>query len=238
MLSTQFVPAGIVSPQVLVTPKALGLTPLSGVVNTKFVFPMFCKNATWGLLVVPAVCRPNATKVGKMGASVAVAFRPVPNSSTACVAGSLSVTVNCPNAKPTTVGEKIMLIVQLAPGVSPPVARQVFAEIEKGAVTVGLMFVRVAVVETFLSVATIAPPLVFITVPGYESAEGVRLAICGVPVPLAATLAGLFVNVPKISTIALRAPTPVGVNSNGTLQVVPGFSGIPKLHTVAVIWPP
>ena len=83
-----------------------------------------------------------------------------------CTGGSLSVTVNSPNAKLAVTGEKIILNVQLRPGPNPPPTGHVFAEIENGPDIVGLMFVSVALVDTFFSVAIIAVLLVFITVPG------------------------------------------------------------------------
>lgn len=134
----------------------------------------------------------------KIVASVAVGLSPCPETKTDCGTGSLSVTVNSPPNEFAVVGENMMLIVQLAPGASPPVTGQPFAEIEKGGVTVGTIFVSVTVVDTFFRVAIIAVLLVFITVFGNVSEVGVRLAICGVPVPVTLTLAGLLANVPKI----------------------------------------
>jgi hypothetical protein len=142
---------------------AFGLAPLSGVVNVKVVLPVFCKKTSRGLLVFPAVCLPNSNEVGETAASVAVAFSPCPDSSTDCGAGSLSVTVNVPKAKPAVVGEKTMLNVQLCPGPSPAPTGQVVLEIAKPAGTDGAMLVKVGPpgADTFASVTTIALLVVF-----------------------------------------------------------------------------
>jgi len=198
MLTKQAIPGAIMPPQVFVALKAPAFVPLSGDVNTRFVFPVFCRKTDWALLVPPIVCRPNEMELGKIVPSVAVGLSPSPERKTNCGTGSLSVTVKSPLNEFAVVGENIILIVQLAPGANPPVTGQPFAEIEKGAVTVGLMFVSVAAVDAFFSVAIIAVLLVFITVLGNCSDPGVRFAICGVPVPVTFTFAGLFANVPKI----------------------------------------
>jgi hypothetical protein len=150
--------AGIVPVQLFVTWNAFGLAPPSGIVNVKVVLPVFCKKTLRGLLVTPAVCLPNSNEVWKIGASVAVAFNPVPDKLTNCCAGSLSVTVNVPKAKPAAAGEKTMLNVQLCPGASPAPTGQVLLGLVKpvgrGRVA---MFVRVGppAADTFISVTII-----------------------------------------------------------------------------------
>ena len=94
----------IVPEQLFVAWNAFGLAPPIGVVNVRVVFPVFCKKIDCAALVIPAVCLPNSNEVGKIGASVAVAFNPVPDRVTDWRAGSLSVTVNVPKAEPADVG--------------------------------------------------------------------------------------------------------------------------------------
>jgi hypothetical protein len=158
-LTEQFDAATVIAPeQLFVAWNAFGLAPPIGVVNVKVVLPVFCKKTLRGLLVVPAVCLPNSNEVGETGASVAVAFNPVPDRETDCRAGSLSVTVNVPNAKPADVGEKTMLNVQLCPGASPPPTGQVLLGLIKpGGRARVAMFVRLGppAADTFISVTTI-----------------------------------------------------------------------------------
>ena len=166
-LTKQNVPGVITPEQLFVAWNAFGLAPLSGVVNVKFVLPVFCKNTDCAALVVPTVCLPNCTEVGKMGASVAAAFNPVPVRETDCgESGSLSETVNCPPIAPADVGENTMLIVQLCPGASPPaIGGQVLPEIVKAPLIDGEMLARVGPPgpDTFISVTAIAPLVVFTT---------------------------------------------------------------------------
>jgi hypothetical protein len=201
-LSPHTPPAEIVPSQVFVAAKAVGLVPLNGIVNVRFVFPMFCKNTNCALLVVPAVCLPKLRNFGLTVASVALGFRPVPIKKTACgeVPVSLSATLSSPSAAPAAVGVNVTLIVQLKPGPSDP--GQVLAEIAKmpvgKEVIVGLMPVNETVLDRFVSVAVMALAVVPTTVLGNCSNAGVRLAICAVPVPLAVTFAGVPVKVPEI----------------------------------------
>jgi hypothetical protein len=202
-LTPQTPPAVIVPSQVFVAAKAVGLVPLNGVVNVRFVFPMFCKTTNCALLVVPAVCLPKLRNFGVTVASVALAFSPVPIKKTACgeVPVSLSATVSSPSAAPAAVGVYVTLIVQLKPGPSDP--GQVLAEIAKvplgnKEVIVGLMPVNETVLDKLVSVAVMAPAVVPTTVLGNCSNVGVKLAICAVPVPLAITFAGVPVKVPEI----------------------------------------
>ena len=127
--------------------------------------PVFCKKTDCTALMVPAVCLPNSNEVGKIGASVAVAFSPVPDSSTNCSAGSLSVTESSPPKDPADVGEKTTLNVQLCPGPSPAPTGQVVLEIAKPAGTDGAMLVRVGPPgpDTFASVTVIGLLVVFTT---------------------------------------------------------------------------
>jgi hypothetical protein len=155
--------AAIAPEQPFVAWNAFGLAPLSGVVNVKVVLPVFCKKTSSALLVIPAVCLPNSSEAGETGASVAVAFSPSPDRSTDCGAGSLSVTVNVPKAKPAVVGEKTMLNVQLCPAPSPAPIGQVVLEIANPADTDGAMLVRGGPpgADTFINVTTIALLVVF-----------------------------------------------------------------------------
>ena len=134
-------------------------------VNVKVVLPVFCKKSDCAALVIPAVCLPNSNEVGKIGASVAVAFSPCPDISTVCRAGSLSVTVNVPKAEPADVGLKTMLNVQLCPGASPAPAGQVVLESAKPAGTDGTIFVRLGppAADTFINVTVIGLLVVFTT---------------------------------------------------------------------------
>ena len=159
-LTEQFDAATVIAPeQLFVAWNAFGLAPPIGVVKVKVVLPVFCKKTLRGLLVVPAVCLPNSNEVGETGASVAVAFNPVPDRETDCRAGSLSVTVNVPNAKPADVGEKTMLNTQLCPGLSPavPVGQVVLDNIKPAGSGRVAMFVRLGppAADTFISVTTI-----------------------------------------------------------------------------------
>lgn len=165
-LTKQNVPGVITPEQLLVAWNAFGLAPLSGVVNVKFVLPVFCKKTDCAALVVPAVCLPNCNEVGKMVASVAAAFNPVPVRETDCgESGSLSETVNCPPIAPADVGENTMLNVQLCPGASPAPIGQVVPEIVKAPLIDGEMLDRVGPpgLDTFISVTVIAPLVVFTT---------------------------------------------------------------------------
>lgn len=44
MLRKHSIPGAIVPPQVFVAAKVLAFVPLTGFVNTRFVFPVFCRN--------------------------------------------------------------------------------------------------------------------------------------------------------------------------------------------------
>jgi hypothetical protein len=199
-------PPGVIVPlQVFVAAKALGLLPLNGVVNVRLVFPMFCRSTNCASLVEPAVCLPKLRNFGLTVASVALGFRPVPIRKTAWgeVPVSLSATVSSPAATPAAVGVYVTLIVQLKPGPSDPLTGQVLAEIAKVPLgkkeaIVGLMPVNEIVLDRFVSVALMALAVMPTTVLGNCSDAGVRLAICGVPVPLAITFAGVPVKVPEI----------------------------------------
>jgi len=105
-LNTHTPPGVIVPLQLFVAAKAFGLVPLNGVVNVRFVFPMFCRSTNCALLVVPAVCLPKLRIFGLTVASVALAFRPVPVKKTTWgeVPVSLSATLSSPPAGPAAVG--------------------------------------------------------------------------------------------------------------------------------------
>lgn len=226
-------PAGIDPPQPFEAAKSAGFVPLSGVVNVRAVFPMFCKITPCGLLVDPTVCRPNARFVGETDPSVAVAFKPVPKRIAICgeVPVSLSLTDSSPSALPAEFAVKVMLIVQLAPGASPgPVAAgQVFPDIAKlpagkNDCTVGTIVVNATVLDLFVSVTVIAALVLFTTVFGNCRNVGLRTAICGVPVPLSVTLIGLVVNVPVTCNVAVREPAALGLNTTPITQLVPAAS--------------
>ena len=76
------------------------------------VLPTFVKVTSLGALVVPMSCFPKDSFVGASETTV-----PIPVSATACgLAGSESLITRTPLPLPTTVGVKIIEIVQLAPG--------------------------------------------------------------------------------------------------------------------------
>jgi len=203
--------------------KSPGLVPDTGLVNTRFAFPMLNRFRNF-VTCDPTVVRPKGNCVGMGTCKVAWASSPSPNRDTDCGAGSLSVTWMEPLKNPAAPGVKVRENVQDELGASVAVHVLVAnAKVPVSACT--WMLVRLCVVLLLVSVTVRGALVVPITVPGKFKNVGLRLAMIAVAVPLSGEIwAGLVVKFPETTSVAgPRGPAAPGCGAKMTeiWQVTP-----------------
>jgi hypothetical protein len=230
MLTRQLAEPASVAPQVFVAiAKSEALAPEIAMLvkDTAAVLPLLSV-VDWGELVEPTTA---AVNVRLVGMTLTMGAFAIPESVTVCglfPAESLNETLAM--RVPTAVGVNIMLTVQLAEPAR--LAPQVLAAIVKSPPFAPEMLMRamlMAAVPVLLKVIDCGELEAPTVVPANVRLPGKAVALGRLPVPVNATVCGLFAAESVNVSVAVRVPTVEGVNATLTVQLADPPTVVPQV---------